>query len=140
MEVKHLHKVCLTRGGGLGSKVTTREIYLFATDGADAMKQASEIVDGWNISSAEDTVANVDAFGSKSPIIINANFVPVAGKDIVSAVGYMSDNTTEKLFEFNPGELHFTSGELIGLSLHQAKELWHQKDVQYIRRKGSCGG
>ena len=48
------------------------------------------------------------------------------------AVTY-DDGTEETLFTFYPDELSFSEREFIGLTLDQAMQLRHRKDVAYLQ-------
>ncbi len=39
----------------------------------------------------------------------------------------------ERLFDYYPDEISFHSGEFIGLTLEEARDLKHKKDVAYLR-------
>jgi hypothetical protein len=43
------------------------------------------------------------------------------------------DGKTHYLFTYYPDELSFTAGELIGLTIVEAHELRHKKDLAYLR-------
>jgi hypothetical protein len=45
----------------------------------------------------------------------------------------LDNGETHVLFSYYPDELHFTSDELIGLTVEQALQLRHKKDVTYLR-------
>jgi hypothetical protein len=45
----------------------------------------------------------------------------------------LEDGSEHKLFEFYPDEISFSSHEFIGLTVAQAYELRHKKDVAYLR-------
>ena len=38
-----------------------------------------------------------------------------------------------RLFDFYPDEISFSTHEFVGLTLSQARELHHKKDVAYLR-------
>lgn len=43
------------------------------------------------------------------------------------------DGTCKELFSFYPDEIRFDEGELVGLTEAEAHELYHQKDITYLR-------
>jgi len=43
------------------------------------------------------------------------------------------DGTTEMLFSYYPDEISFTPDEFVGLFREEALELFHKKDVAYLR-------
>ena len=38
-----------------------------------------------------------------------------------------------RLFEFEPNEISFSNAELIGLTVKEAKELYHKKDIAWLQ-------
>ena len=56
------------------------------------------------------------------------------GKPTVKSVNVKLDNGEKiHLFNFYPDEIAFTSDELIGLTVDEAKALRHSKDVAYLK-------
>lgn len=45
----------------------------------------------------------------------------------------LEDGSTRKLFSYYPDEISFTASEFVGLSVAQAHELRHRKDVAYLQ-------
>jgi hypothetical protein len=45
----------------------------------------------------------------------------------------MSDGTTARLFSYYIDELSFDASELVGLTIEQACDLRHKRDVAYLR-------
>jgi len=43
------------------------------------------------------------------------------------------DGTRKRLFSSYPDEIRFDEGELVGLTETEARELYRQKDVDYLR-------
>jgi len=43
------------------------------------------------------------------------------------------DGSTKELFDYFPDEISFTEAELVGLTEQEARDLFHQKDVAYLR-------
>ena len=43
------------------------------------------------------------------------------------------DGTTKELFSFFPDEFTFDEGELVGLTEAEARELYREKDLAYLR-------
>lgn len=43
------------------------------------------------------------------------------------------DGTAEDLFSFYPGEISFRRDEFLGLTREEAGDLFHRKDVAYLR-------
>jgi hypothetical protein len=43
------------------------------------------------------------------------------------------DGKEEKLFSYYPDEISFTESEFIGLTKEEAHQLFHKKDVAYLR-------
>ncbi len=50
-----------------------------------------------------------------------------------TVLGDMSDGQTLVLFRYFTDELTFTPSELIGLTQDEAVELFHKKDIEYLR-------
>ena len=47
--------------------------------------------------------------------------------------GQMSDGTIQRLFGYYIDELSFAAQELVGLTVEQAGDLFHRRDVAYLR-------
>ena len=47
--------------------------------------------------------------------------------------GQMSDGSSERLFSYYIDELAFDAQELVGLTAEQAGDLFHRRDVAYLR-------
>lgn len=45
----------------------------------------------------------------------------------------LEDGSTRKLFSYYPDEISFTASEFLGLTVAQAHELRHRKDVAYLQ-------
>lgn len=43
------------------------------------------------------------------------------------------DGSTEGIYFYYPDELRFTEDEFVGLTRDEAKQLCHQKDLDYLR-------
>jgi hypothetical protein len=68
--------------------------------------------------------------------IISANIGPYPATIFEPSpmVSVTFENGTKKdLFFFYPDELSFTESEFIGLTEEEARALFHQKDVAYLR-------
>jgi hypothetical protein len=50
-----------------------------------------------------------------------------------SFTGQMSDGTIQRLFGYYIDELSFAAQELVGLTAEQAGDLFHRRDVAYLR-------
>jgi hypothetical protein len=48
-------------------------------------------------------------------------------------IATLENGEEKELFEYYPDELHFTPEEFVGLTVEQAHELRHKKDVAYLR-------
>lgn len=49
------------------------------------------------------------------------------------AIVTLEDGSTRKLFSYYPDEISFTEDEFVGLTVLQALELRHRKDVAYLQ-------
>jgi len=70
------------------------------------------------------------------PTIIKADIGPMPTglfDPMPKVTATFSDGTTKELFEFYPDEISFTEGEFIGLTLGEARQLKHGRDVDYIQ-------
>ena len=47
--------------------------------------------------------------------------------------GQMSDGTSQHLFGYYIDELSFAAQELVGMTAEQAGDLFHRRDVAYLR-------
>ena len=45
----------------------------------------------------------------------------------------LEDGTEETLFSYYPDEISFKSSEFVGLTVEEAKQLRHKKDVDFLR-------
>jgi hypothetical protein len=45
----------------------------------------------------------------------------------------LEDGSSRKLFSYYPDEISFTAAEFIGLTVAQAQDLRHRKDVAYLQ-------
>ena len=45
----------------------------------------------------------------------------------------LDNNEEQKLFSFYPDEISFSEQELVGLTIEQAMQLRHKKDVAYLQ-------
>lgn len=52
----------------------------------------------------------------------------------ITVIGIFEDSSEKELFSYYPDELSFRESELVGLTEEQAKELYHKKDIAYLRR------
>lgn len=52
----------------------------------------------------------------------------------ITVIGIFEDGSEKELFRYYPDELSFRESELVGLTEEQAKELYHKKDIAYLRR------
>lgn len=52
----------------------------------------------------------------------------------VDVVATLDDGTTEMLFRYFPDEIRFTSEELVGKTVEEARALRHQRDVDFLQR------
>jgi len=59
--------------------------------------------------------------------------VALVGRGCVTVVASFEDETTVDLFEFYSDELSFTASEFVGLTRSEAAQLFHAKDVAYLR-------
>ena len=48
-------------------------------------------------------------------------------------IAEFEDGTIKSLFSYYPDEISFTASEFIGLTEKEAHDLFHKKDVQYLR-------
>ena len=53
--------------------------------------------------------------------------------DPVKIFATFSDNSEEFLFSYFDDEIYFDESELIGLTEEEAHDLFHRKDVAYLR-------
>ncbi len=70
------------------------------------------------------------------PIIVSVRFttLPVNIFDAMPEVWAIFDDGEEKmLFSYYPDEISFTESEFVGLTQHQARQLRHERDVEYLR-------
>ena len=63
--------------------------------------------------------------------IVAATIVPGRYKDTVHAV--FNDGTEDDLFSYFNDELFFSENEFIGKTEDQAHDLFHKKDIAYLR-------
>jgi hypothetical protein len=47
--------------------------------------------------------------------------------------GTFEDGSTQRLFSYYSDELSFTTEELVGLTAQEAKQLWFERDVEWLR-------
>ncbi len=59
--------------------------------------------------------------------------VEFKGRGHVKVIGTMEDGSKEELFFYYSDELHFSTGELVGLTSEEARALHHKKDVEYLQ-------
>ena len=52
----------------------------------------------------------------------------------IQVIGIFEDGSEKPLFSYYPDELSFRKNELVGLTEEQAKELYHKKDIAYLRQ------
>lgn len=52
----------------------------------------------------------------------------------IEVIGIFEDGSEKPLFRYYSDELSFRERELVGLTEEQAKELYHRKDIAYLRR------
>lgn len=52
----------------------------------------------------------------------------------IEVIGIFEDGSEKLLFRYYPDELSFRESELVGLTEEQAKELYHRRDIAYLRR------
>lgn len=71
---------------------------------------------------AEPRINRVMVFVSKN--ILKPSYVNVNLDDAPKGI---------RLFEFEPNEISFSNAELIGLTIKEAHELYHKKDVAYLQ-------
>lgn len=48
-------------------------------------------------------------------------------------IATMENGSKVKLFSFYPNELTFQAAEFVGMTLTEARELFHKKDVEFLR-------
>lgn len=84
---------------------------------------------------------------SDAPTIISVTFQPDAMSKMLEdlalpgvkpggsrdVVAVMSDGNTVTAFNFYTDELSFTESELIGLTEQQARDLYRERDIAYLR-------
>jgi len=64
-------------------------------------------------------------------VVINA--IIVRHKYDCTMMVELSDHSFEDAFTYYPDELHFTSSEVIGLTLEECSKLHFNRDVAYLR-------
>lgn len=52
----------------------------------------------------------------------------------ITVIGLFEDGSEKELFAYYPDELSFRESELVGLTEQEAKDLYHRKDIAYLRR------
>lgn len=63
--------------------------------------------------------------------IIDAKFETFFGECTVTAL--LDDGSSSLLFSYYTDELSFNKRELIGKTVGEAKQLYHDKDIAYLR-------
>lgn len=85
------------------------------------------------------------AFAMMKPTVLDCRIIPpkksVAEPNIhpmqvmhqATVIGDLSDGSSVVLFRYFEDELSFTPSEFIGLTYDEAVELFHKKDIEYLR-------
>ncbi len=71
---------------------------------------------------------------SSSATITAARVVPSRSWEVLQATVYVTIGGEEReLFKYYDDELSFSAGEFLGLTQEQAHDLFHRRDVAYLR-------
>ena len=66
--------------------------------------------------------------------IVSAKIIPPAGwGDKAKVMATLDDGQEGVIFTYYHDELTFTPEEFVGLTVDEAYELFHRKDVEYLR-------
>ena len=76
----------------------------------------------------------VEPTPSAISIITSARITPSGGLTGPPPVVFATvEGVEQRLFDYYPDEISFTPDEFVGLTVEQAHELRHEKDVAYLR-------